>query len=80
MTRDGLRSQLDAMLVANVGSGDLLEIVSTFASEGGEQPVAQAIVEELLRKYYDDEPRYDVIFDVADVVTGFCSLHRRIWR
>src|SRR5258708_12601366 len=56
----------------------LYEILVDMKSSGIEKDTAYEVLKSLLQKY-PKEPNYDLILDLMDVVTGYCSPQDRIW-
>ncbi len=57
---------------------DLLNILKEYKDAGGKQNDAYAVLESLRGDIKDDSCK-DIILELLDVITGFCSLYIRIW-
>ena len=72
--RRGLEDRIEA-------GNDLLalrRVLEEFRDDGGTQDAAVAILEEM-RAEARDEAMDDLLCDILDFATGYCSKHLRVW-
>ena len=55
------------------------EILVQFKNSGGKQEVAKKLLEEFALKLADNETLQDRVYDILDIVTGWCSAEIRVW-
>ena len=56
------------------------EILLTFKNAGGKQETAKKLLEELASQLPDNGPKQDIVYDILDIVTGWCSGDVRVWK
>lgn len=56
------------------------EMLLEFKKSGGKQETAQKLLEELALKYSENETMQDRVYDILDIVTGWCSAEIRVWK
>ncbi len=71
-------SEIKQALRKQVSLQMLREIVYQYKQHGGPQEKAYGTLEKI-RQEYSAEPCEDLILDLMDFVTGFCSKDQRIW-
>ena len=71
-------SEIRTALKKQVSLPLLREIVQRYKQCGGAQKKAYGTLEKI-RQEYSDEPNEELILDLMDFVTGFCSMDQRIW-
>jgi hypothetical protein len=73
-----LRSDLLIALESKVTLQELVKRIKKFKEDGGEQSEALKILEDI-RQAMSEEASEDIVLELMDFVTGFCSPHMRIW-
>ncbi|OED48101.1 hypothetical protein AB832_00395 [Flavobacteriaceae bacterium (ex Bugula neritina AB1)] len=56
------------------------ELLLDFKNSGGKQEVAQKLLEELAEELSDNETLQDRVYNILDIVTGWCSAEIRVWK
>lgn len=56
------------------------EMLLEFKKSGGKQETAQKLLEGLVLKYSDNETMQDRVYDILDIVAGWCSEELRVWK
>lgn len=56
------------------------DILLEFKKSGGTQEVAQKLLEELAFNLSDNETLQDRVYDLLDIVTGWCRPEIRVWK
>ncbi|WP_298544994.1 hypothetical protein [uncultured Aquimarina sp.] len=56
------------------------EILLDFKKSGGTKEVAKKLLEELASELSDNETLQDRVYDILDIVTGWCSAEVRVWK
>ena len=73
-----LKTKLRTGVENELSLAELLEILREFKREGGSQSEALETLE-VLRSQSTDENSEDVLLELMDFVTGFCSPHMSLW-
>ena len=73
-----LKTELLTGVENELSLSELLEILREFKREGGSQSDALSALE-VLRNQLNEEKSEDVVLELMDFVTGFCSPHMRLW-
>ncbi len=74
-----LRRRLEDRIAAGDDLLALRRVLEACRDDGGTQDAAVAILEEM-RAEARDEAMDDLLCDLLDLSTGFCSEHMRVWR
>lgn len=56
------------------------DILLDFKSAGGKQETAEKLLKELALDLSDNQTLQDRVYDILDIVTGWCSSEIRIWK
>ena len=70
--------EIKAALQQQVPLPMLREIVHRYKQRGGTQKNAYSTLEKI-RQEYGEDPGEDLLLELMDFVTGFCSTDQRIW-
>lgn len=54
-------------------------ILLDFKNSGGTQVIAKKLVEELALEVSDNEVLQDRVYDILDIITGWCSSEIKVW-
>jgi len=54
-------------------------ILLDFKNSGGTQAIAKKLVEELALEVSDNEVLQDRVYDILDIITGWCSSEIKVW-
>ena len=57
---------------------ELYPILKSFRDKGGKKEKALTFLEELRKNFYNTD-KEDVILELLDIVSGFCSKPLRLW-
>ena len=56
------------------------EFLLKFKNSGGKQDVAKKLLEELALSLSNNEILQDRVYNILDIVTGWCSDKTRVWK
>ena len=56
------------------------EILLAFKKSGGKQKTAQKLIEELALNLSNNETLQDRVYNILDIIMGWCSLEMRVWK
>ena len=56
------------------------ELLLAFKKSGGTKETAKKLLEELAEDVSDNETLQDRVYDILDIVTGWCSAEVKVWK
>lgn len=77
--KNKLKTAIKKGINENKSFSELRGEIVKFKEGGGSQNEAQRMLEELRNDFENEEGKEDIILDLLDHVTGWCSAENRIW-
>ena len=74
-----MKDKFKQLLDKNVNLKDCIGFLRQLYSQGESQESVYKVLIELRNDFLHDESKEDLILEIMDIVTGYCSPHVKVW-